>query len=547
MKRKSIYTLASIWLGCLLVLFSGCATIPTEYITSNEIAIIPQPQKMVVGDGQFNISAKAGISYNDAELVDCAEFLAEYVNVSNKNISSKFNPEADIVLKVNEQNDQYLGDEGYTLKISKDQVVINANSVAGVFYGVQTIRQMLPISIEQKDGIDVRAALKCVEIMDQPRYGWRGFMLDESRHFFGQEQVEKTLDMMALYKMNRFHWHLTDMNGWRIEIKKYPKLTEVGGKGDWTSGENAGGFYTQEQIKQVVEFARKRNIVIIPEIDMPGHATAANKAYPEFSGGGTDRHPEFTFNIGKEETYSYLSDILKETTELFPGPWIHFGGDEVHFANKQWKDIPEIQELMEKENLKTLYEVETYFNRRMAGVIDSLGKTTAGWDEVVDAGLDPEKTVVMWWRHNMPTQLAKALDKDFKVVLCPRIPCYFDFVQHKTHKMGRTWSGFGSLEGVYQFPDMPESYKVKDSEQIMGIQACLWTERVHNLERFDYMVYPRLSALAESCWTNQANKDWDNYQQRLKSHIQLYDVLGIGYFDAFDPEKTPEPMWPIQK
>ena len=546
MNRKNTCILVSLLAGCFLLTSSGCAT-ASKPIMAKSISIIPQPQQVVEKDGRFVISSNVKLCYNDAKLEEAAKMLAGYVGVAEKNIRGDAVREANFVLQINADADKALGQEGYSLSITKNRVLVKGNTVAGVFYGVQTIRQLLPVSIEADERESARLALPCVEITDVPRYSWRGFMLDESRHFFGSEQVKKTLDIMAFYKLNRFHWHLTDMNGWRLEIKQYPKLTTVGGRGDWSDPESKGGFYTQRQVREILEYARKRHIIVVPEIDMPGHATAANLAYPEFSGGGTDRHPEFTFNPGKEGTYEYLENILRETADLFPSPWIHFGGDEVHFASKKWNDNADVKALMKKHNLKDLYEVETYFNRRMAKVIDRLGRTTVGWDEVVDAGLAPDKTVVMWWRHNKPDQLKKAIEKGFDVVLCPRIPCYFDFVQHKTHKMGRIWKGFSSLQGAYEFPEKPDNYNAAKSKHIIGIQANLWTERVHNLKRFDYMTYPRLSALAEAAWTEKENKSYDSYKKRLKSHMARYDVWGIDPFNPFDPASTPEPVWPEKK
>lgn len=542
MKRNGMCLLAVY----LLLMFTGCAT-ASESVTAECLSIIPQPQQMTVTEGRFVISDKTKVSYNDATLAETTQLLAGYVGIDDTKVSGDGDKNAGFVLQINATANKALGQEGYTLSIKRERVLIEGNTAAGVFFGVQTIRQLMPASIEAGNETAAERSLPCVEISDVPRYRWRGFMLDESRHFFGREQVKKTLDIMAFYKLNRFHWHLTDETGWRLEIKQYPKLTTLGGRGNWSDRQAEAAFYTQGQIREIVDYARKRHIVIVPEIDMPGHATAANLAYPAFSGGGTSKHPEFTFNPGLEATYEYLENILKETAGLFPGPWIHFGGDEVHFANKSWNDMADVQALMKKQNLKDLHEVEMYFNRRMAKVIDRLGRTTVGWDEVVGAGLDPDKTVVMWWRHNKPGQLKEATEKGFDVVLCPRIPCYFDFVQHKTHKMGRAWGGFSSLRGVYEFPEEPAKYHAAESERIIGIQANLWTERVHNLKRFDYMVYPRMSALAEAAWTCHENKSYDSYQERLKGHMDRYDVWGITPFNVFDPAATPEPVWPEKK
>ena len=343
---------------------------------------------------------------------------------------------------------------------------------------------------------------------------------------------------MAMYKMNRFHWHLTDSPGWRIEIKKYPKLTTIGAIGNKTDKNAPAAFYTQEDIKEIVEYASQRFIAVIPEIDMPGHAAAAARAYPEISGGGSEKHPDFTFNPASEKTYQFLTDILTEVAGIFPSKWIHYGGDEVHFANKQWLDIPEVKALMKKENLKDLTEVEFYFNRRMAEVIDKLGRKTMGWDEVVNAGLDKDKTLVMWWRHNKPEVLVDAVAKGFDVVLCPRIPCYFDFVQDDSHKVGRRWKGFCSLDLVYKFP-----LTMNDSvESFAGIQANLWSETVATGKRFDFMTYPRLQALSESAWTQDKNKNYDQFLTRLKMHIPYMKKQGTYYFNPFDKAEHAEPV-----
>ncbi len=278
-----------------------------------------------------------------------------------------------------------------------------------------TFVQLARLSAKGKSGISV----PCWRIQDQPAMGWRGFMLDESRHFFGKQTVKLLLDEMALYKLNRFHWHLTDEPGWRIEIKQYPRLATVGGIGNRTDTLAPAAYYTQEDVKEIIAYAAVRGITVIPEIDMPGHATAANKAYPEFSGGGTAKYPEFTFNPGKEGTYQYLTNILREVNDLFPAHMIHIGGDEVSFGSASWNTDPYVQSLMKKEKLNTLVDVEHYFLRRMTDSVIAMRSKLLGWDEVSAAGLPVNETVVFWWRQEKPGQLKIALDKGYKVVLCP--------------------------------------------------------------------------------------------------------------------------------
>jgi hexosaminidase len=512
-----------------------------------EVCIIPRPRQLAVAPGVFTINSSTRImlSGEEQELMPTARYFAEMVRESSGIKLALTDPGQDsmntIALVLTDRN---LGSEGYELVVTKNGIQIAAATSQGIFHGLQTLRQLLPPQVEsseQADGLEL--SVPFVRVKDQPRYAWRGLMLDESRHFFGKEYVMKLLDQMALLKMNVFHWHLTDSPGWRLEIKKYPKLTSVGGIGNHSDPKAPAAYYTQEDVGEIVRYAAERHIQVLPEIDMPGHATAACRAYPEYSGGGNDKRPDFTFNPGNRETYAFLDDVLKETAALFPAPWIHYGGDEVHFANKQWIDIPEVKTLMAKEGLKELTDVEHYFNRRMADEISGLGKMTVAWDEVVDAGIDPDKSIIMWWRHNLPQRLTAALDNGYSVVLCPRRPCYFDFVQHDTHRKGRRWDGFNDLQQVYGFPVFPANYSAERQDQILGMQANLWTETVQTPERCDFMLFPRVSALAEAAWTDAANKDYEDYSRRLKSLLERYDVMGIHYFDPFQPEKTPEPQW----
>jgi len=429
--------------------------------------------------------------------------------------------------------------QAYSLHINKNQVTISAGTLQGMFYGLQTLRQLFLFGQNDYNTF----TLPVLEINDSPRFAWRGIMLDESRHFFGKEKVKEILDLMALHKLNIFHWHLTDVPGWRIEIKQYPKLTTVGGLGNYSNPDAPAQFYTQDDIREIVKYAADRFIEIVPEIDMPGHAAAANRAYPEFSGGGSERYPEFTFNPGKKETYTYLTNILKEVAELFPSKYIHLGGDEVHFGNAHWKINPDVQRLMKDQQLPDLKGVESYFIRRIADSVKVLGKTVVGWDEIVDHGLDPKNSVVMWWRHNMPEKLHTALTENYNVVLCPRIPLYFDFVQDKSHNYGRKWGGaFAPLDLVYTFPpDTLPGFK-QHYNQVKGLQANVWTERIQNNQRLDYMLNPRLSGMAEAAWTEKENKNYNDFLNRLKPMLSYFEKQGIGYYNPFESKSTPEPV-----
>jgi hexosaminidase len=508
-------------------------------------SIIPQPQHLSVEVGTFSIDASTSIRLSDKhpELESAAELFAEVIKLSSGielsvEQSAPTNRVNTIFLVL---EDQGLGDEGYQLTITKKGVHITAASSHGIFYGLQSLRQLLPPQIESPkniDGLELRVPF--VQITDKPRYTWRGLMLDESRHFFGKEYVMKLLDQMAMLKMNVFHWHLTDAPGWRLEIEQYPMLTTVGGIGNKSNPAAPAAYYAQDDIREIVAYAAERHIQVLPEIDMPGHATAANRAYPEHSGGGNEKRPDFTFNPGREATYEFLTQILKETVDLFPSPWIHYGGDEVHFANQQWTELPEVQALMAKHDLRDLKEVEHHFNRRMSDVIKGLGKTTVAWDEIVDAGVDPDNAIIIWWRHNMPEQLSKALDKGYDVVLSPRRPLYLDFVQNDTHKVGRRWDGYNDLRQVYDYPDFPAEYPAVQ-QQVLGMQASMWTETVQTEERADFMIFPRLTAVAEAAWTDAPRKNYTDYQRRLKTMLRRYEIIGVNYFDPFAPDTTPEP------
>lgn len=345
---------------------------------------------------------------------------------------------------------------------------------------------------------------------------------------------------MAFYKLNKFHWHLTDSHGWRLEIKQYPLLTHIGGIGDFSNPESKPQFYTQEDIREIVRYAAERKITVIPEIDMPGHATAANRAYPEFSGGGSERYPEFTFNPGYEGTYQYLTNILKETDVLFPSQMIHLGGDEVHFGNEAWNNNEGIKNLMKGEGLENLPEVEKYFMVRMADSLYAMGNKFLAWDEMADIALPTDRTIIFWWRHDKTNELQKALDRNYPVVICPRIPFYFDFVQHNNHTTGRKWAGaFSDLEKVYSF-STKDIVPYKQENQVLGIQANLWTEEIATKERLDYMLFPRISALAESSWGN--NTEYENYKNRLAGHLKLYEISNIYFYDPISENRRKEPL-----
>lgn len=516
---------------CIIV-FVIIFSISKKIYGQNQLSIIPQPSQIEFYDGAI-ILDEIAISINHKSLGHIESFLLE--RIENKYHLNKNNsPEAKAIELL--LIDENWKDEVYELVVNSDKITIKASDDHGVFNGVQTLLQMIYHANTHSSFIK----LPLCKINDQPRFSWRGFMLDESRHFYGKEKVKQTLELMAMHKLNVFHWHLTDAPGWRIEIKKYPKLTGIGAVGNQSNPNSPTAFYTQDEIREIVDFATDRFITVIPEIDMPGHLSAAMLAYPEYSGGGTEKYPNFTINPAKNESYEFLMDIIKELEDMFPAPYIHIGGDEVSFGSSQWAKDPDVIKLQEKYELLDLKEVEHFFIRRMYDSLSSLNKTLIGWDEVANAKIPINNSVVMWWRHKHTNVLHDLIQNNYQVVLCPRIPMYLDFVQDSAHQYGRRWQGeFCDLEKVYDFPvHLNIDYQ---NAKILGIQGNLWTNRISSEESYDYQTWPRLSAIAEAAWTDESNKDFIQFLKKLKKMHQVYDEYNLYYYDYFNPTKRMEP------
>lgn len=504
-----------------------------------ECPVIPLPSRATEANGSLSLQRLKHIRVEDPLFESVGHYLGkallQQAGLTLSTSAAKGQGAAIVFAR-----DAAITREGYRLKMSPERVEITASSPNGAFYGAMSLLQLVSVATD-KDAAST--SVPCWQIEDQPELAWRGFMLDESRHFFGMKTVKTVLDWMAFYKLNRFHWHLTDVPGWRMEIRSFPKLTLVGGIGNHTNPLAPAAYYTQEEIAEIVRYAAERFIEVIPEIDMPGHAAASNRAYPEYSGGGSANYPEFTFNPGKEETYGYLSAILREVDVLFPSKMIHLGGDEVHFGNEQWNTDKDVQALMKKDKLKDLKAVEEYFVRRMADSIAQLNAKVLGWDEIASMKIDPGNAVIFWWRHDKPEMLRTAIDHQFKVVLCPRIPLYFDFVQDGNHQSGRKWKGaYSDLRTIYNFSYKQYTDIIRDSNrgQVAGIQANLWTETIASTARLEYMLFPRISALAEAGWTKAETRDYERYVQRLSAHSGLYRRAGLHYYDVGNPGASPE-------
>ena len=434
--------------------------------------------------------------------------------------------------------DWTLGDEAYTLRITKKGITIDASSASGRFYALQTLRQLIPA---QKEGEKKAkyAVLPCCEIKDAPVFAYRGAHFDCCRHFFTAEEVKKYIDILAFHKINHLHWHLTDDQGWRIEIKAYPRLTEIGGwrKGtvigkEWGKydGIRYGGFYTQEQIKEVVEYAKERFITIVPEIEIPGHALAALTAYPELGCKGEGYEVSQTWGVfpqvfcpGKESTFKFWETVLTEVTELFPSKLIHIGGDEC--PKTEWKECPLCQKRIADEGLKDEAELQSYVTRRIEAFLNSKGRNIIGWDEILEGGVTKTATIMSWRGTKGGIAAAKSGNH---VIMTPNDYCYLDYYATKdTQNEPLAIGGFVPLEKSYSFNPY-ESLELEMHKYIIGVQGNLWTEYITTFDHAQYMLLPRIAALAEVGWT-YGKKDYQDFLQRMRHLTTYYDANGWNY------------------
>ncbi len=421
------------------------------------------------------------------------------------------------------------GTASYKLAISTRQVVISAAQATGVFYGLQTFRQLLPVEIERRRLVSgVEWSAPCLTIHDAPRFRWRGYMLDEGRHFHGAETVRRALELMALQKLNVFHWHLTEDQGWRIEIRRYPRLTEVGAVRRGTAKSRFGrcddlphgGFYTQDEIRSIVSYAAERHITVVPEIEMPGHSLAALASYPELSCTGGPFQVACRFGVmfdvycaGKEATFEFLQNVLDEVMELFPSPYIHIGGDEVPKA--RWKRCPACRLRIKQEKLPNVHQLQVYFTNRIASYLARHGRRAVGWNQILQEGLD-EGAVVQYWMGGR-RRLVAALREGREVIASPYLGTYLD------HSYALI-----PLRKAYRFePTFPE-LDAASAHNVIGLEAPLWTEFVPDRNRLDYQTYPRLAAYAETGWS-QGDKDEDDFYRRLEHLLSRLDELGVRY------------------
>jgi len=502
-----------------------------------ELTIIPKPLDAKVLPGVFKLSGQVNIAVDtkQPELLKIAEMLqASIKDVTGKTLSigdakdQAHKPQIRLTL---DHTLQQLGKEGYQLQVNTNRIDLNAYQPNGVFYGMQTLTQLLSPEA---------AAIQAVSITDKPRFEWRGMMLDVGRYFYGIDFLKKYIDYMAIHKLNTFHWHLTEDHGWRIEIKKHPELTQVGAWRAGTQyGKNAneidhnphGGFYTQEQVKELVAYAQERYITIVPEIEMPGHSLAALVTYPELScTGGPFQMPvawgiqKDVFCAGNEKTYQFLEDVLSEIADLFPSPIIHIGGDEC--PKDRWKDCPKCQAKIRSEHLKDEHELQSYFIRRIEDFLLKKNKRIIGWDEILEGGLAPNAAVMSWRGIEGGIAAAK---QHHEVVMTPTDYMYFDYYQGEPYLEPLTIGGFVPLKKVYSYEPVPDQLSEEEAHYIKGVQGNVWSEFIHSPDKVEYMAYPRAAALAEVAWSTSENKNWPDFQRRMVKQYERYDRLGIHY------------------
>lgn len=526
----------------LLIIF--IMLLPLLGIAQQQVSIIPQPVSLSVQDGHFIIDRNTAIVFNtkESELRHAADFLNAFIkNISGDVLPINTKKSKSIVLEI--KKTATIGDEGYLLEVSTNSIKIIANTKTGIVYGMQSLFQTLP-----QIRTNAELQVPCMKITDYPRFKWRGMHLDVCRHFFGPDLVKEYIDLMAAYKFNTFHWHLTDDQGWRIEIKKYPKLTSVGAwRADRTGipwseckptqpGEetNYGGYYTQQQIRDIVAYAKERNITIVPEIEMPGHSAAAIAAYPWLSctqqpqptitGGVYPPGFQSVYDVSNDSVFTFLENVLTEVMRLFPSKYIHIGGDEVD--KTPWKNDPRCQALMKKLGDTSEDQLQSYFIQRIEKFLIAHHRKLIGWDEILEGGLAPEATVMSWRGEDGGI---KAAQMHHDVVMTPGTPLYFDHYQAGPAGEPEAIGGFNTLKMVYDYNPIPKELDSTEGKYILGAQANLWTEFIPTVQQVEYMVLPRMLALSEAVWTPKEEKNYDDFYNRLQNQFKVFGEKGLNY------------------
>jgi len=535
------YFIPYLLLTAIFVLFNGCSTTKTEQSMPN---ILPKPQSLQITNKSLKLSSPIKL-YANNQFELAANILSSFI-AKGSSMEVKFVDQLEDATIILDYDEEIQDSEEYSLDINENRIKILSKTNSGAFYGIQTLRQMLPVSFESGNYSDNIVKLPCMIINDKPRFSYRGMHLDVSRHFFKVEEVKKYIDYLAMLKFNTFHWHLTDDQGWRIEIKKYPKLTSIGGFRDETlighysaepeqyDGQKYGGYYTQEEIKDVVAYATKRSITVIPEIEMPGHSLAALSAYPEFGCVGNQYKSATKWGIfddvycSKDTTFTFLQDILDEVITLFPSTYIHIGGDEA--PKKRWEKCNECQSVMKREGIKNEHELQSYFITKIEKYLNSKGRQIIGWDEILEGGLAPNATVMSWRGDEGAIQAAK---QRHNVILTPNTHVYFDYYQSEDKENEPlAIGGFLPLEKVYSFNPISEELSIEESKYVLGGQANIWTEYIPDFEQVEYMFFPRAIALSEVLWTS-GKLDYKDFINRLSVFEERLDTLKINHFTNY--------------
>ncbi|MEO6964169.1 MAG: beta-N-acetylhexosaminidase [Puia sp.] len=517
---------------------------------AQEMSIIPRPVKMDWKSGEFILSKNTVLVAATAGENKSALFLNEYLqqvygfalNISRKPVSHG-------IRLVTKKSEASAKEGAYDLSVSPSSIQISGESAVGTFYGIQTLIQLLPV---EKSG---ELSIPAVSIADYPRFPYRGLMLDCGRHFFPVDFVKRYIDFIALHKMNYFHWHLTEDQGWRIEIKKYPRLTEVGScrngtiighhPGTGNDNEKYCGYYSQDQIRDIVQYAADRFVTIIPEIEMPGHSSAAIAAYPQlscfpdestkiargvqWSGDSTGKQVQQSWGVYQdvycpsEYTFSFLEDVLDEVMQLFPSKFIHVGGDECPKDN--WKRSAFCQNLIKEKNLKDEEGLQSYFIQRIEKYLNSKGREIIGWDEILEGGLAPNATIMSWRGEKGGIEAA---NQHHRVIMTPGSYCYFDHAQSKSED-SLTIGGYLPLETVYNYNPFPGELSTENQKYILGAQANVWTEYMANPSKVEYMIFPRLSAMSEALWSRKEDKNFGDFLQRMQKQYQRYGLWNVQY------------------
>ena len=548
----------------ILLFFVGlsCATKPHELPNPvSDYHIIPQPVFMEMLKGRFLVNSKTAVAATN-NLEKEGRYLADLLS-QNLNTSVAFqsgSSAAAIQLKL---DTSILEDEGYTVSVTSQKIIVAGKTAKGVFYGIQTLRQLLPTAKVSTKNFTIPA----VKIQDYPRFSYRGMHLDVGRHIFPLDFIKKYIDLIAMHKMNTFHWHLTEDQGWRIEIKKYPKLTEIGSKRYGTikgrfhkeAGNDEteyGGFYTQEEIMEVVKYAKERHVSIIPEIELPGHASAAIASYPFLScfpneptfvtnnmgskagklaqANGTPKIVQETWGVfddvfcaGNEKTFEFLENVLNEVIPLFPSEYIHIGGDECPKSN--WKRCSNCQKRIQENQLADEHELQSYFIQRIEKYLNAKGKKIIGWDEILEGGLAPNATVMSWRGEKGGIEAAK---QHHDVIMTPGTHCYFDKYQVDTKDQAKeplAIGGFLSIEKVYNYNPIPDELAPDEKKYVLGAQGNVWTEYMKTTDYVEYMILPRMTALSEAVWSPFETKNWNGFKARLNTMKLRYEALGLKY------------------